>query len=343
MAAGPEPVTRREYEHLKRLLAEQQERIDQLAQRPAVLPETIEALGLDTPTGRRQAMKYGVGVPGMAALVATALAEPARADLVAADVGTQADPWRTGFFAALNAGDGQDAIDFETPFTLADNEISSATTIDAAQVVPYDCSVAGFTITLGSELAANGGWVVLIDETGSSGTNSMTVDTEAAETIDGGASITINHDAAITTIYWDGDEWRTTRFIDTVDARTVTTDSATIDGKEAPGFGTSSSATPGFDSWTQVDANRPAAVIVWASVETNGSNAGIVDLQVDESGGTTSDYEMRVAYADDGLGSAGTDIDAAFTILPPGAQYFIENAGDPNNNNSILNVREFVL
>lgn len=100
-------------------------------------------------------------------------------------------------------------------------DISSATTV-ANHVVRYDCSISGFTITLGTELEGPSGFaqpVILIDETGNAGTNAVTVDTESGNGIDSGTSIQINHDNAITCLWFDSSEWRSTRFIDTVDAR----------------------------------------------------------------------------------------------------------------------------
>jgi len=169
----------------------------------------VETLASISPLSRRQILQAG-GVAGALALLATpatAATDPSDGD---GDLGTSANPWDT----YLN-GLALDAAD-----------ISSATTV-TEPVVRYDCSISGFTITLSSDLEGPSGYVqpvVLIDETGNSGTNAVTVDTQSGNGIDGGSSITINHDHAVTTLYWDGSEWRSTRFIDTVDVGALLTD-----------------------------------------------------------------------------------------------------------------------
>lgn len=120
-------------------------------------------------------------------------------------------------------------------------------------------------------------------------------------------------------------------------------ESATIDGDPAGGFpSTTTSDNPGFDSWTQVDASRPAFVIVQATAETDGTSGGQISIDVDESGGTSADYSLNItapAAAADGFRNA----ESVLLYLPAGAQFQIRNASDPNMDNSIDNVREAVL
>ncbi|NLV14369.1 hypothetical protein [Haloarcula argentinensis] len=105
-----------------------------------------------------------------------------------------------------------------------------------------------------------------------------------------------------------------------------------------------SSSDPGlaFGTWRQVSPDRPAKVTAQVTVETDGSSNGIIQINVDESGGTTPDYDLFVV-ADAGLGSGGQNSDSVTLHLPAGAQYQIQNGTDPNAANAISHVREFVL
>ena len=124
--------------------------------------------------------------------------------------------------------------------------------------------------------------------------------------------------------------------------QSVSTDSATVDGKDVPGYGASNSAAPGFDSWTTPDASRPSEVLFYVRSETDGTNPGTIDVNVDESGGTTADYSIRIAHADPNLGSGLRDFGTITIPHQPGAAYLIENVSDPNNANTIFDVREFI-
>lgn len=342
MAADPDSparyVTQRQFDQLKDIIADQQQRIKQLQQRPAVLPETLEALGLDTPTGRRQAMKYAGGAAALPTLAALAMTEPARADAVAADVGTQADPWRTGFFAALNAGDGQQFTDWETGFNTHAATIDAGTTTDGEHFIDVDTSVAGVTVTLATADTVLGHYIVIRQN----GANDVTIDTEGSQNIDGSASKTLSHDGAMIILWSDGSNWFSNEFIDRVDAGTVATDSATIDGDPAGGFGTTSSIAPGFGSWTTADADRPAYIIVEGRAETDGSTPGTIVMDIDVSGGTTADFTYTIARADPGLGNGGENRQTIEQYVPAGAQYQIRNVADPNNN-ALQNPRQLTL
>ncbi|MFB6237524.1 MAG: hypothetical protein ABEH81_04050 [Halopenitus sp.] len=108
--------------------------------------------------------------------------------------------------------------------------------------------------------------------------------------------------------------------------------------------GTTTGVAPGFGTWRQVDADRSALLTVEATAETDGTSAGEVLLDVDESGGTTADYTLTIALsdADNAAGVALADALASL-YLPAGAQYQIRNASDPNANNTIDAVREVTL
>lgn len=118
---------------------------------------------------------------------------------------------------------------------------------------------------------------------------------------------------------------------------------ANINGQDGVGVGTSSSVAPGFGTWVQVSSSRPAYVQVEVSAQTDGTSDGEVRIEVDESGGTTTDYFLRVGYASASLGSGVTAYDQAEVLLPAGAQYLVTNYSDPNAANTIETTREYVL
>lgn len=195
-------------QNLRARMAHLEDQFEELSRNNRLLRS---ALGQLPKSSRRQLLAVagaGVGAGALGAFAAQPASGAAQPSGGEGDVGTTSTPFE-GF------ADGM---------ALVTTDISSATTV-TKPVVRYDCSVSGFTITLGTELEGPSGFaqrVVLIDETGNAGSNAVTVDTESGNNIDGGGSITINHDHAVTILWWDGSEWRSTRFIDTVDASVVT-------------------------------------------------------------------------------------------------------------------------
>lgn len=108
--------------------------------------------------------------------------------------------------------------------------------------------------------------------------------------------------------------------------------------------GASDAATPGFGTWTEVDADRDALVTVGATAETDGTSDGEVVLDVDEDGDGNADYSLTVvvAVSDHSAGVALSD--ALPTVhLPAGGQYRVRSASDPNGNNTLDDVREVTL
>lgn len=131
----------------------------------------------------------------------------------------------------------------------------------------------------------------------------------------------------------------------TLDAGTVSTDSGVIDGsKDIPGV-PSSSSNPvlSFDSWRQAASSRPAMIFVQTGCVTDGSTDARITLSVDESGGTAPDYFPNIARAPSELGDGGRMDDLTAYMLPAGAQYRVDNTGDPRGQNTLDQVFEFVL
>jgi len=111
--------------------------------------------------------------------------------------------------------------------------------------------------------------------------------------------------------------------------------SGDIDGKV--------SLSPGFDNFTQVDANNPSLLTVVVKAQTDGSTNGKIDIRIDESGGTTPNINHLHAFASQAASSQHTDISATTYPLPAGAQFKIANQSDPDASNSIRTVRAQIL
>jgi len=108
-------------------------------------------------------------------------------------------------------------------------------------------------------------------------------------------------------------------------------------------FGSTVSLSPGFDSFTQVDASNPSLLIVTAFARTDGSSGSLVSLAVDESGGTTADWTTTIVRAD---ADADASYDNRATMTAPlqaGAQFQIDNTSDPAGSNQIDLTRALVI
>jgi len=153
--------------------------------------------------------------------------EPAQANAVAADVGTKADPWQKGWFHELSAGDGADVLTLGDPIQHANEAVSSATTIGNVLYVEVDTSVGGFTITIPASLEQSGIEIRFVDGGAAASSNSYDV-TAANWTIDGSGTVTVDGSDTVLTLYSAGDRFVSSRWVDTVDAETITTDHINI-------------------------------------------------------------------------------------------------------------------
>jgi len=111
-----------------------------------------------------------------------------------------------------------------------------------------------------------------------------------------------------------------------------------------------SSTDPGlaFNTWRTPSSargdNRPTWVEVECEVATDGTNSGSATVEVDESGGTTVDYRLSVAYVNDLWSSSDSRVDDSTTcLIPNGASYRIRNNQNPEGTNTIREHREFVI
>lgn len=115
----------------------------------------------------------------------------------------------------------------------------------------------------------------------------------------------------------------------------ITTDSATIGGETGIGVPTTpeDTALTLGGGWTTLDANRPTMLYLRFRAETDGSNTGDVRLEIDFSGGTSSDIIAGWAFAPPGLGSGNNLRVGDNWLIPPGASVQLHNQSDPNNGN----------
>lgn len=106
--------------------------------------------------------------------------------------------------------------------------------------------------------------------------------------------------------------------------------------------GTSSDPALALNTWRTPNANRPVQVVVELRVQTDGTTSGELSFDVDESGGTTVDFGLRIIA--DAAGGSDFDIVTPVTwTIPAGGSYKIDNVSDPNSVNAIEDHREFTL
>ena len=106
---------------------------------------------------------------------------------------------------------------------------------------------------------------------------------------------------------------------------------------------TSSAISLAFNTWRTPNANRPTLVEIGAEAVTDGSTNGVIVGRMNESGGTTVDYDLAIWQA---KSNAGNFFNVRYTqtfYVPAGGSYKIDNNLDPKGSNAIENHREFTL
>jgi len=109
-----------------------------------------------------------------------------------------------------------------------------------------------------------------------------------------------------------------------------------------------SSTDPGlaFNTWRNPSSargdNRPTLVQIRGGAETDGTNNAYLLAEVNESGGTTPDYDTWVAWADKNWSDGTKGLSYGSFTVPAGGAYQIKNNNDPNGNNVVYNHREFI-
>lgn len=73
--------------------------------------------------------------------------------------------------------------------------------------VTYTTTGTVTSLTLPTEQCISGRTIIIKDAGGNAGTNNITVDTEAAQTIDGSATAVMSTDYESITLYCDGSNW----------------------------------------------------------------------------------------------------------------------------------------
>lgn len=292
----PQAQLREQFRELERRLEDTRE---ELAAVKEQRPGTAKVLGLDTSMGRRQAMAIGIlgGGAGLGAL--TAASQPAQADAVAADVGTQADPWQKVWAHAIESGDGADALSFDDAVAFDHEAVSSATTIGNVTVVLYDSSVAGFTLTIPSSLEINGMVVRFVDQGGSASSNNVTVENSSNTTI-----ATIDADDSIFEVWWDGSNWLNNIFTERVDAGTVATGDLAFDAAQEPdvvaNVGATYTVDLDADGGYQVLTMTDNTTFSFTKVNATDGQTIYLILKQDGTGSRTPSWPANVTWPDGG-------------------------------------------
>lgn len=107
--------------------------------------------------------------------------------------------------------------------------------------------------------------------------------------------------------------------------------------------GTSSDPALAFDTWRTPNANRPTLVELRIDVTTDGTSDGVAQPGIDESGGTTPDYNFAVIAESSGTANGFRVSGLASFIVNAGGSYQINNSSDPASSNAIQTHQEFTL
>lgn len=104
--------------------------------------------------------------------------------------------------------------------------------------------------------------------------------------------------------------------------------------------GGSDSVSLSLDTWRTPNADRPVIAQIGVRLSPSGTTAAQVSVQVDESGGTSLDYDFGGSAA----AGLGADRERLWTIyIPPGGSYQVSEIVAGDGNNAITVVREWVL
>ncbi len=110
---------------------------------------------------------------------------------------------------------------------------------------------------------------------------------------------------------------------------------------EAPLVSTNPSLA--FDTWRTPNPDRPTFIVANFQVYTDGTDLGRVIWGVDESGGTSVNFDIRFIAPSDWGQNVQPYGASSSLIVPAGASYIIQNDSDPSGNNNISTIREFTL
>lgn len=104
--------------------------------------------------------------------------------------------------------------------------------------------------------------------------------------------------------------------------------------------GASEAVNLGFDIWRTPSTKFFTLVELSINLDSGTANDAQVDLLVDEGGGETADYTFTLSLSAD---LPDNVVEQATLWIPKNGSYRINNAQDPNGNNSIDIHREFDL
>lgn len=141
------------------------------------LQQRISALFPDL--DRRETLKLGIvafGYVASGAAVGTAIlnavSQPAAADAVSADVGTQADPYNKGWFHHIGAGDGATEVTFDDPIVTDDIVDGGGISHTGRLADLGEVFLASYATTVGGGSITNNSGVVELREPGNASATS---------------------------------------------------------------------------------------------------------------------------------------------------------------------------
>jgi len=108
-------------------------------------------------------------------------------------------------------------------------------------------------------------------------------------------------------------------------------------------FGTTTSISLSFGSFTQVDANNPSFAIVELFCQTDGSSNASINVEIDENGDGTRTYKQQAAFSSGNHASSTGIVSVALYYIPAGGQIKVVNANDPQGTNGIRTTRALIL
>lgn len=104
----------------------------------------------------------------------------------------------------------------------------------------------------------------------------------------------------------------------------------------------STELNPTIGDWVTPDANNPVWMLFRLVAETDGSTRGAILVNIDEDGGTTSDYAYPTCIAQT-TASGDIQYEAGMVPMAPGASFRVQNVDDPNSGNAVPVARKFTL
>jgi len=112
-------------------------------------------------------------------------------------------------------------------------------------------------------------------------------------------------------------------------------------GNSIGGFGASTALSPSFGSFFTPLPDSSGVALLELQAQCTSNTNGTVEVDIDESGGTSSDYTLLACNVDNETGGGADIITETSIPLVQGAALRIRNVQDPDNGNAIRIVRAY--